>query len=405
MQSVDPESSRLRIVVVHNRYRSAQPSGENLVVEQEADLLRTAGHEVVPYVRSSDEIAGFSLPRRTLVPGRVVWSAEDRGRLARLLEKVRPDVVHLHNTFPLISPSVIEACRAHGVPTVATLHNFRLMCANAQLLRDGRPCDLCVGHLPWPGVVHRCYRDSARATVPVVVGIQVHRSRQTWTRGVTTFIALTDFVRQQYVAGGFPGDRIRIKPNFVPRPDRRRAGAGTCFLYLGRLSAEKGVDLLLDAWDPELGRLLIVGDGPARRELEARAVRHSDSVKFLGSQPRARCMELLTDARALVIASRVNETFGLVAVEACAHGVPAVAPASGAFPELVRDGQTGLLFSPGDPEDLRRRLQQLLHPEQSMRMGVRARQRYEAEYTPERNLATLMAIYREAIARPTPSRR
>jgi glycosyltransferase involved in cell wall biosynthesis len=404
MPSVGPGRERLRIVVVHNRYRSAQPSGENLVVEQEADLLSTAGHEVVPYLRASDEIAGFSLPRRTLVPGRVVWSSEDRGRLAGLLEEVCPDVVHLHNTFPLISPSVIEAGRAHGVPLVATLHNFRLMCANAQLLRDGQPCDLCVGHIPWRGVAHRCYRDSARATIPVAVGIQVHRSRQTWTRGVTTFIALTEFVRQQYVAGGFPGDRIRIKPNFVPRPHRRRAGAGSYFLFLGRLSAEKGVDVLLDAWDPELGRLLIVGGGPARPELQARATRHGDSVRFLGSQPRARCMELLDNARALLITSRVHETFGLVAVEAYAHGVPAVAPASGAFPELVRDGQTGLLFSPGDPADLRRRLRQLLDPGQSMRMGVQARRRYEAEYTPERNLAKLVDIYREAIARPTPSR-
>jgi glycosyltransferase involved in cell wall biosynthesis len=404
MPSVGPGRERLRIVVVHNRYRSAQPSGENLVVDQEADLLRAAGHEVVPYERTSDDIVGFSLPRRMLVPGRVVWSPEDRGRLARLLEEVRPDVVHLHNTFPLISPSVIEACRTHGVPVVATLHNFRLMCANAQLLRDGWPCDLCVGHIPWHGVAHRCYRGSARATIPIALGIQVHRSRQTWTRGVTIFIALTEFVRQQYVAGGFPGDRIRIKPNFVPRPRRRRAGLGNYFLYLGRLSAEKGVDVLLDAWHPELGQLLIVGDGPARPDLEARARRHGESVKLLGSLPRERCMELLDNARALVVASRVYETFGLVAVEAYAHGVPAVAPASGAFPELVRDGQTGLLFSPGDPADLRRRLRQLLDPEQSTRMGVQARQRYEAEYTPERNLATLMAIYREAIARPTPSR-
>jgi glycosyltransferase involved in cell wall biosynthesis len=405
MQSVGTGRSRLRIVVLHNRYRSVQPSGENLVVEQETDLLRAAGHEVVPYLRASDEIADYSLPQRTLVPGRVVWSPKDRRCLARLLREVRPDVVHLHNTFPLISPSVIEACRAHGVPVVATLHNFRLMCANAELLRDGRPCDLCVGHIPWRGVAHRCYRGSAVASIPVAVGIQVHRSRQTWTKGVTTFIALTEFVRQQYVAGGFPEDRIRLKPNFVPRPCRRRAGAGSYFLYLGRLSAEKGVDVLLDAWDPELGRLLIVGDGPARLELEARAARHGDSVEFLGSQPRERCMELLTDARALVISSRGHETFGLVAVEAGAHGVPAVAPASAAFLELIRDGRTGLLFSPGDPKDLRRRLHQLLDPEQSTRMGVRARQRYEAEYTPERNLATLLAIYREAIARPAPSRR
>jgi glycosyltransferase involved in cell wall biosynthesis len=389
----------MRIVVVHNRYRSAQPSGENLVVEQETSMLRNAGHEVVPYERASDDIIGSSLVRRALVPGRVVWSPEDLRRLARLLEEVHPHVVHVHNTFPLISPSILEACRAYGVPVVATLHNFRLMCANAQLLRDGRPCDLCVGHVPWRAVVHRCYRDSAAATIPVAVGIQVHQRRQTWIRGVTTFIALTEFVRQQYVAGGFPGDRIRVKPNFVPRPRRRRASAGSRFLFLGRLSPEKGVDVLLDAWAPELGQLLIVGDGPSRRELEALAAHHGDSVRFAGSQPRERCMELLADTRALIVASRAYETFGLAVVEAYAHGVPAVAPALGGFTDLIREGRTGLLFSPGDPDDLHRKLLQIADPEQSMEMGRGAWCRYEAAYTPERNLATLVAIYREAADR------
>jgi glycosyltransferase involved in cell wall biosynthesis len=391
----------MRLVVVHNRYRSAQPSGENLVVEQEAGLLRMAGHEVVPYDRASDDIVASSLLQRSLIPGRVVWSPGDRACLAELLEEVRPDVVHVHNTFPLISPSILEACRAYGVPVVATLHNFRLMCANAQLLRNGRPCDLCVGRVPWRGVVHRCYRDSAAATIPVAVGIQVHRSRQTWTKGVAAFIALTEFVRQQYVDGGFPGDRIRVKPNFVPRPPRRRASAGSYFLFLGRLSPEKGVDVLLDAWGPGLGHLLIVGDGPSRRELEARAARHGNNVQFLGSQPRERCMELLTDARALIVASRSYETFGLVVVEAYAHGVPVIAPALGTFPDLVREGRTGLLFSPGDPGDLHRKLLQIGDPEQSRQMGEKAWQRYEADYTPERNLVTLEAIYREVIDQPT----
>jgi glycosyltransferase involved in cell wall biosynthesis len=389
----------MRIVVVHNRYRSAQPSGENLAVEQETSLLRQAGHEVVPYERASDDIIGSSLVRRALVPARVVWSPEDRRRLARLLEEVRPHVVHVHNTFPLISPAILEACRAAGVPVVATLHNFRLMCANAQLLRDGRPCDLCVGHVPWRAVVHRCYRGSAAATVPVALGIQVHRRRQTWTRGVTTFVALTEFVRQQYVAGGLPGDRIRVKPNFVPRPRRRRAGAGSWFLFLGRLSPEKGVDVLLDAWSPELGQLLIVGDGPSRRELEAMAAHYGDSVRFLGNQPRERCMELLTGARALIVASRAYETFGLAVVEAYAHGVPAVAPALGGFTDLIREAETGLLFAPADPHDLRRKLLQIADPKRSMEMGRRAWQRYEAAYTPERNLATLLTIYREAADR------
>ncbi len=388
----------MRIVVVHNRYRSAQPSGENLVVDQETGMLRMAGHEVVPYERASDEIAGSSLLKRVAVPGRVVWSPEDRSRMARLLREVRPDVVHVHNTFPLISPSVLEACQAHGVPVVATLHNFRMMCANAQLFRQGAPCDLCVGRVPWPAVVHRCYRDSVVATIPVAVGIQVHHSRHTWTKNVTIFVAVSEFVRQQFLAGGFPSDRIQIKPNLVPRPRHRRQSAGRHFLFLGRLSPEKGVDLLLDAWEPALGQLLIVGDGPSRRELEARAARHGDSVRFLGSRPHQQSMQLLTDARALVVASQGHETFSLVVVEAYAHGVPAVAPASSVFPGLIHDGRTGLLYAPGDAGDLRGKLFQLLDAELSARMGEEACRRYESDYTPEQNLAALVAIYRQAIA-------
>jgi glycosyltransferase involved in cell wall biosynthesis len=392
----------MRLVVVHNRYRSAQPSGENLVVDQETALLRAAGHEVVGYERESDDIQRSPLLQRALVPARVIWSPEDRAGLSKVLERVRPDVVHVHNTFPLISPSVLAASRAHGVPVVATLHNFRLLCANAQLLRDGVPCELCVGRVPWRAVAYRCYRESALASAPIALGIQVHRSRRTWLEGVTRFVAVTQFVKQRFIDGGIPATQIRVKPNFVPRPSRRREGPGGYMVFLGRLSPEKGVDLLLDAWSPELGELLVVGDGPARAELEARAARHGPSVRFLGSQPRERCMELLRAARALVVASRWYETFGLGVVEAYAHGVPAIGPAFGPFPDLVQDGRTGLLFAPGDSGDLRSKLVRLADPEVSMQMGEEAWRSYEASYTPERNLVQLLEIYREAIEQPAP---
>jgi glycosyltransferase involved in cell wall biosynthesis len=387
----------MRVVVVHNRYRSAQPSGENLVVDQEAAMLRGAGHEVIPYERESDEIERYPALRKALLPARVLWSPEDRQQLSALLAAKRPDVVHVHNTFPLMSPSVLAACRDHGVPVVATLHNFRLLCANAQLLRAGGPCELCVGHVPWRAVLHRCYRGSALASAPIAAGIQVHRSRQTWTAGITTFIATTEFVKGRYVADGFPADRIRVKPNLVPRPAYHRADTGEYALFLGRLSPEKGVDLLLDAWTPRLGRLLVVGDGPSRSELEARAARHGDTVRFLGSQPHERSMQLLAGARALLVASRWYETFSLVAVEAYAHGVPVLAPALGVFPDLLRDGATGLLFTPGDVRDLRDKLPRMLDPAASQRMGEAARRLYETTYTPERNLTALLAIYHDAI--------
>jgi glycosyltransferase involved in cell wall biosynthesis len=385
-----------KVLVVHNRYRSRFVSGENRMVEQEVELLRRAGDTVVPYVRESDEIADFGSGARAWLPARVVWSPQDRRALTRLVARERPDIAHVHNTFPLISPSAIHALASLGIPTVMTLHNFRLFCANGLLFRDGRPCEECLGSSPLPGVVHGCYRGSRAATAPIALSTTAHRWLGTWNR-VASFVTLSSFAREKVVAGGLPPARVVVKPNFVQPPSRVREGPGAQYVFLGRLTPEKGADVLVSAWSADLGRLLVAGDGPERRGLEQQARAHGGTVRFLGSLSPRECGELLRSARALVVPSRAYEGFPVAVVEAYAHGVPVIAPAHGAFPEVVEDGVTGLLFRAGDAADLRARMRTLADPQRSLEMGAAARHAYETRYTPERNLRALHAIYGRAM--------
>ncbi|GAA1561257.1 hypothetical protein GCM10009789_13130 [Kribbella sancticallisti] len=314
------------------------------------------------------------------------------------MQKQRPDIVHVHNTFPLFSPSVLRAAHRLDLPVVATLHNFRLMCANAVLQRDGGPCEDCVGRIAWRGVVRGCYRDSKVQSLPLATGISVHNALHTWTRYVTTLVAPSEFVRSRYVAGGFDPGQIVVKPHAVSQYGAVRSGAGDAVVFLGRLAEDKGFADLLQAWDPTLGELVVIGDGPLRAEADALAQR-DPSVRVLGQLPWDRCMEVLRTARVVVVPARSYETFGLVVIEAFAHGVPVVASRIGALAELVDDGETGALTEPGDPESLRKALGWLTDPATSVAFGERARQVYLERFTPERDLAATERIYADAIAR------
>ncbi|MDX3000099.1 glycosyltransferase family 4 protein [Kribbella solani] len=396
----------MRVAMLHNRYRTGQPSGENTVVAQTVDLLRNAGHQVDLYARNSDDIAELGRKDRALLPFRSVWSFSAERDLTQLLQEQRPDVVHVHNTFPLFSASVLRAASKLGLPVVATLHNFRLICANAVLQRDGRPCESCVGRLPLPAIKHGCYRESRVQTLPLATSIGVHNTLHTWRRYVDTFIVPSAFVRDRYVAAGFDPERFVVKPHAVPHPVPNpgqnespvRDGAGESVVFLGRLSEDKGFADLLQAWDAELGTLVVVGDGSLRGAAEERAGR-DPSIRVLGQLPWADGMDVLRSARAVVVPARSYESFGLVVVEAFAYGVPVVASRLGALEELVDDGETGVLTAPGDPEALRKAIGLVADPGTSVAFGERARQAYLDRFTPERDLATTERIYTDAIAR------
>lgn len=393
---------RLRVVVVHNRYRSEQPSGENNVVDQEVALLAEAGHRVSLFQRRSDDIAAMSVLGKAAVPLRVPWNRAVRAELAAALRAQRPDVVHVHNTFPLLSPSVLAACADAGVPAVATLHNYTQVCVPGTLYRDGRPCTDCLGGTPLPAVRHGCYRGSRLATAPLAVSQVVNRRR--WWSGVTRFFCISAAQRAILVGAGMPADRLWVKHNFVADPGVRRHQPAEHVLYLGRLTVEKGVRLLMAAWDGlaaagGLGLpLVLAGTGPLQEEV-ARWSHGRPDVRYLGLLSQAECRNLTARSAAVVAPSTWPETFGLVVVEAMAAGVPAVAAAHGAFVELVEDGVTGLLHRPGDGSSLAERLRDAVaSPQRNRALGAAARLRYERGFTPAVGLDRLVAGYLGAIS-------
>ena len=261
----------MKIVAVHNTYQEA--GGEDVVFESEKRLLERAGHIVIPYVRSNKELQNRSLLDRIAIAPRMVWSSKTRREFAAILEKQRPDIIHMHNTFMVISPSIYSACSERGIPVVQTLHNFRLLCPAGNFFRDGDICKECVDQSLLRSVYHGCYRNSRGASAGVALMLAFHRALDTWRTSVTRFIALTEFAKNEFIAAGFPPEKFVVKPNFVDPDPCERPAAGEYAVFIGRLVENKGLRVLLNAWKklPMQFPLHIVGAGPERAALEAEA--------------------------------------------------------------------------------------------------------------------------------------
>jgi len=395
----------MKVLLVHNRYQHS--GGEDTVFAAEAELLTRAGHEVIQYVRQNDEIADARWLGRVRLAASTLWARDSYRAVRDLVQREHPDVAHFHNTFPLVSPAAYYACHKAGVPVVQTLHNYRLLCPAATFVRNGKPCELCIRRrVPWPGVLYRCYRESRAASAAVAAMLTFHHWRRTWTDQVDSYIALTEFSRRKFLEGSLPADRVVVKPNFVHPDPGGRLGAGSYALFVGRLSAEKGLATLAQAWkrltDPI--PLVVAGDGPERARLEA-AVRGVGAVRFLGRLSREDVMAALHKATFVVFPTECYENFPLTVAEAFACGVPVIASRLGATAEIVVDGRTGLSFTPGDPDDLAAKVTWAwTRPDEMGAMGHAARAEYKAKYTPERNYRMLMEIYAGAAAHTRSSR-
>ncbi|TDC32354.1 glycosyltransferase [Micromonospora sp. 15K316] len=325
----------MKIVVAHNRYRQAQPSGENTIVDAEIAQLTAAGVEVLPFIRSSDEIPTMPRTAKALLPVSPIYSPQAQRDLSRLLTEHRPDVLHLHNPYPLLSPWVVRTAHKHGVPVVQTVHNYRQVCSSGLYFRDGMICQDCRGRaLGVPAIVHRCYRNSRAQSALMATTLAVHRP--TW-RSVDRYVALTSAVAAHLRDYGIPADRIVIKPNGIPDPGLPTP-LGDGFLFLGRLSPEKGLDLLLDAWrrhpDCALGPLRIAGDGELRPLVEAAAAERSD-VTYLGTLDRAGVRAALEASAVVLATSTWHDVLPTVIIEALASGRPVLGTALGGIPYLV----------------------------------------------------------------------
>jgi len=389
----------VKVLLVHNAYQ--QPGGEDIVFEQEAQMLKNAGHHVVLYRRSNWEVDSYRGLRKISLAKGAVWNSDSREDFLRLLREEKPEVVHVHNTFMMISPSIYSACCELRVPVVQTLHNYRLLCPAATFFRNGKVCEECLGGSLWPSVKHACYHGSHTTTAVVALMLATHRLRHTWDREVSCYVALTQFSRNKFIEGGLPAEKIFVKPNFVSPDPRTRGGNGHFALFVGRLSPEKRLSTVLTAWKrlPQDLPIKVIGGGPDRPQLEAQSARDGlKNVQFLGQLPRDQTLKAINEARFLVFSSEWYENFPVTIAEAFACSTPVIASRMGAMSEIVTEGRTGLFFSPGDAEDLAEKVAwSWSHPDETRAMGIEARKEYESKYTAEKNLPMLMDIYKRAI--------
>ncbi len=385
----------MKVLLVHNHYQ--QSGGEDSCFEAEGQLLEQAGHQVVRFTRHNDEVRQLS---RWATARLTLWNSATYRDVRSLIQRERPDVLHCTNTFPLISPAVYYAAHSEGVAVVQALHNYRLLCPNALLLRDQTVCEDCLGKLlPLPSIRYGCYRGSRAASAVVAAMLFFHRLRGTYNRAVDRYYALTEFSRSRFIAGGLPAEKLMVKPNFVPDVNEMGAGAGDYCVFVGRLSVEKGVATLLEAWrQPPAGlRLKIVGDGPLRDDV-VRAVASQPQIEWLGHRPVEELPRIIGQSRCLILPSICYENFPRAIVEAYAVGTPVIASRLGAMAELVDHGRLGLLFDANDARSLAAQVELIAaNPLSRTKWRQAVRDEYLARYTPQRNLERLLEIYDEAI--------
>lgn len=390
----------MKILIAHSFYRQA--GGEDQVVTMERDLLREHGHEVIEFFRNNSEIRD-SIGRSARLATQATWSRESYHDLTRVLRLERPNVAHFHNTLPLLSPSVYYACRRENVPVIQTLHNYRIVCPAGLLFRNGKICELCVGRqVAIPSIIHACYRGSRGASAVVAGLTAIHKMAGTWTKGVNLYIAPSEFAKQELLLGGLPAHKIVVKPHFVACPEEilHQEKVGEYAVFVGRVSEEKGIRILLDAWARLTNSiaLKIVGDGPLRSSLECT---HSSNprIEWLGQLDHSSAMAVIREARWLIFPSSCYETYGLTIAEAFAAGVPVVASRVGCIPELVEHGKTGLLFTVGDSKALATTLDGAWNEIESIKiMGRNARNTFTQRYSADSNYRKLMEIYETAIS-------
>jgi glycosyltransferase involved in cell wall biosynthesis len=399
----------MKVLVVHNRYQ--QRGGEDAVVDAETRLLAANGVEVQRFDADNDAIQSV-VTKIQVSLGQFGLPTAAQARFRSALSAFRPSVVHVHNWFPTLSPSLFNICYRENVPVVHTLHNYRLLCVNATLFRDGHVCEDCVGTtLRTPGVLHSCYRGSTAGSAVATGGMLTHWSLGTWNRSIDRFVALTEFARQKLIEGGLPSDKVIVKPNFVDPDPGPGEGRGGYFLFVGRLTEEKGIRVLLDCWKDgqDLPTLKIAGTGPLENEVRA-AVGTMPNVEWLGARSSEEVLGLMADASALLCPSQWYEGMPRVVIESLAVGTPIIASSIGCYPEMIVDGETGALFHTGDAVALRSRLRDLLQGNSLTSMRTNARLCFQSNYTGDKNLSLLLNVYRSVLksgklvpSRPVPA--
>lgn len=392
--------NRPRVLQVYNEYR--RYGGEDTVVLLEAEMLRRRGHAVESLRVSTKELDGAGYLRLAAAGFATAWSTRGYSAMMKAIRTFSPHIVHVHNEFPLLSPSIFWACHRAGVPVAQTMHNYRFACANALLLRGDRPCEDCVGRFPWPALQHRCYGSSLPRTFAVTARNILHRALDTYRHKVHAYIVLTEFSKELFVRAGLPPERVFVKPNFQTDTGKPALPRTPTLVFAGGLYRFKGLHLLLQAWSelrPAGQQLLIIGDGPERLSLE-RQFPALPGLVWCGAQSREKVLEQIAMSRFVVLPSLAYENFPMSVLEALSAGTPVIVPDHGAFAKIISNGNEGLQFSAGNSSALAATLRAALSvPEAAWQQwSTNARNKYLREYTEESNYPQLMAIYQEAMA-------
>jgi glycosyltransferase involved in cell wall biosynthesis len=389
----------MRIVIVHNYYR--QSGGEDAVFNAESELLEQYGHEVIRYTVTNEDVASYS---GLALAGLTLWNNTQYWNMRELLQDKQPDIVHVHNTLPLISPSVYYAAEAEGVPLVQMLHNYRPFCLNGVLYRDGQICEDCIGRYPLPGVWHKCYRGSLAASTGVLALHVIHyKMLHSYQDHISISITSTQFAKDLFVRMGLDGEKIIVKPNFVNIARTRHKAVSANLMkkkpvFVGRLDDRKGIWTLLSAIEKANTAFVLIGDGELRPKVERwLSERPGLDVEITGWLDSEKLSERFESASMLVLPSEFYESFGNVIVEAFSYGIPVITTNIGAQSELVEHGKNGFLFPLGDSNVLAQTLKLVQdNPELRQGLGKNALMEYEQKYTPERNHEMLMQIYARA---------
>lgn len=390
----------MKILFAHNTYQQA--GGEDSVLASEMTLLSEKGNDVFLASMGNESLVTFPAKVKSFL--NVNYSVQSREWFLKKIEQHKPDLVHVHNFFPLLTPSIYDACIDKGIPVVQTLHNYRTICPGALLMRDGNICEKCITGSPFNAVIYRCYRDSTVGSFAVARMVDHHRKKKTWDSKVNSFIALTEFAKKKFIAAGFPEDKIHVKPNFVSDPQHEIGTTGRLgnvhptregALFVGRLSKEKGVSTLLEAWGDLEAPLRVAGTGPLESMLTNA---HRDQIQYLGKLDPPSVQKEMSRASFLVLPSEWYEGFPMVLVESFSQGLPIIVSRLGGMAEIIEDGITGRYFEAGNTEDLAEKVRWMnSHPEECKRMGLNARKVYEEKYTPEKNYDILTDIYQQVI--------
>jgi glycosyltransferase involved in cell wall biosynthesis len=389
----------MRVVIVHNRYRTTAPSGEDVAVENERRMLERRGVEVFFFERCNDELDASTLPAKMAMATNTIWSQRSRVELRKVLRHLRPDIVHVHNTFAAISPSIYGAATSERIAVVQTLHNFRFFCPSGLFLREGKPCEDCVDKGLLQAIRHRCYRGSITATTTLASMLQLHRVLGTYSRHIHKYIVLTEFARRKAMHAGISQQKLVVKPNFLPNPPAIGQGTGGYIIFVGRLFEGKGLQTLVRAWRqlPDI-RLKIVGDGALRNQLETVARNDKANIEFIGRLDRASVLEAIRAAALMIVPSEWYEGFPMVIAESYACGTPVLASRIGSLEELVEEGVTGHKFSPNAPHELVETVRRAVaSPALLQQMRTNSRAYFNARLVEEQNFAQLIDTYRGAI--------